>query len=571
MSSNPLFEATSCQIDGKTKTGKVLAISHSVSGCRVCFRVEGDRLGTWVSESAIRSGQVKPQPAPAPTPTPQPAALATVRQEADLEIQSLQDSVSELIQAIRSKAERDIETVKNLLQWAKRSTQTAIQLASEIDPDTVNVQPIFSQFSKAVTVGAIAATLEIYSPSWLQFFVNLFEEIDKEKARQEVLALQAQYPNDSPKQIVDRLIQHKVLSLIAYEIVEIITEETLKKILENQNITVDFNSATYALEELIFQIGVCYGFEDLNFYESLAVFATVFTTDRVKQLGVNFINSYVPGTKRLVNASLNVISFYAIGYAARRYFQWKSSATNLLSSDKTYQQVTSEVQVLVDEQIQNKSQIDETVRETVILTGEFAKVEKQDRTQKPPIRKPDQIDQFRATGVLIAAWQPNPDNDRSGVFTTPDGCEFPGLIVSPNWSPAPENCNKLAAWNVWVDTPSESGLWFGLKSFMRYPQGDLTSPDNLMDRFSIRGHIKSWDIDNNRVEVTVALNQNYPHKHKQSTDNFQPLHLVLYGRLSHLKKGAFWDIEATREGNKLTIVKGKQVFAANSPDNPKVN
>lgn len=562
MSSNPLFKATSCQIDGETKTGTVLAISYKAGECRVCFQVKGDRLGTWVPESGIRSGQVEPQL----------TAPETVRQEADLEIQSLQASISDLIQAIRSKAERDIETVKNLLQWAKQSTQTAIQLASEIDPDTVNVQPIFAQFSKSVSVGAIATTLDIYSPSWLQFFFNLFEGIDKQKARQEVLALQAQYPNDSPKQIVDRLIQRKVLSLIAYEIVELITEETLKKILETQDITVDFNSATYALEELIYQIGVCYGFDDLNFYESLAVFATVFTTDRVKQLGVDFISTFVPGTKRLVNASLNVISFYAIGYAARRYFQWKSSTTNLLNSDKTYQQVTGEVQVLVDEQIQKESQIDEAVRETVILTEEFVESDREPTAKvKPPIRKPDQTDQFRATGVLIAAWQPDPNNSRSGVFTTPDSYEFPGLIIPKNWSPASKNCNKLAAWNVWVDTPSESGLWFGLKGFLRYPQGDLTSPDNLMDRFSIRGHIKSWNLENNQVEVTVALNQNYPHKYKSSTENFQPLHLVLYGRLPNLEPGAFWDIEATRDGDKLTIVKGKEVFAADSPDNPKVD
>jgi hypothetical protein len=41
--------------------------------------------------------------------------------------------------------------------------------------------------------------------------------------------------------------------------------------------------------------------------------------------------------------------------------------------------------------------------------------------------------------------------------------------------------------------------------------------------------------------------------------------------LLNLEPGAFWDIEATRDGDKLTIVKGKEVFAADSPDNPKVD
>ncbi|WP_139240651.1 hypothetical protein [Geitlerinema sp. PCC 9228] len=601
-----LFAATSCQIDGETKQGIVLAIAYDGYELEAAYFSDDDSefhfcfqpkvvlnlhtyddtyygfasppwkypdlkelfdfittqskaayWGTWVPESAIIQG------------------------EATQAIHTLKKFVSRVLQAIHEKSKQDIEALKQLTQRAEEFKERAIQIAQNLQREGIDVRGIFTQLGRWVVEQTIVATLELLPADWLIYLIQVIRGIDQQKAQQEVFDLQTEHPDEAPRQIASRLIQNKAVSLVIDETAGEVSEYILEG---DKEVQVDWYASNYALQELIYQIGVCYGFRELDLYEQLAIFATIYAKQK---LNLSFLEN-TPfdslGGQVTINATLNFISFYAIGYTARTYYQLKTAFRgSVFESEQKYKKFSYNLDIYINQQVSEQDEISNVVRETVELSQEFAEIEQEEeeavaspvpeprKEEKiaPPIQKPDQIEQFRATGVLIASWQPEEENNRSGVLVTPDGYEFPTVIVSPNWSPSQEDCHTLAAWNIWIENYSKGKLSFGLKGFLHYPAGDISSPDNLMDRFSIRGLIEYWNEEENLVKVTVDAQKNETHKTRTSRQQIQPLHVDLYGHLPNLQKGAFWEIEATRTKKYLTILRGKEVFSPDSPENPR--
>lgn len=576
MNSSQLFAATSCKINGKNKQGIVLAVAYEEETAvrRVCFQVKGNTWGIWVDETMLQPVE------PTPQPTPQPTDSTLIQKEAEQEINALENFVSGLLTAIHEKSQRDIETLKQLTQRAEEFKERAIQIAHNLQREGIDVRGIFTQLGRWVVGRTIVATLELLPVDWLIYLIQVIQGIDQQKAQQEVFDLQAKYPDEAPRQIASRLIQNKAFALVLDETADEVSEYILTG---DEEVQVDWYASNYALQELIYQIGVCYGFQEFNLYEILAIFATIYAKQK---LNLRFLED-TPfdsfGGQVSINASLNFISFYAIGYTARTYYQLKAASRNVFESEQEYQEFNNDVEIFVDQQVSEQEKIKNVVRETVELSQEFVEIQQEEEeavaspvpesNQKakviPPIQESDQLEQFRATGVLIASWKPEKQKNRSGVLVTPDGYEFPTVIVSPNWSPSQENCHTLAAWNIWIENYSNGKLSFGLKGFLHYPEGDISSPDNLMDRFSIRGLIESWNEEENLVQVTVDAQKNETHRKGTSRKKIQPLHVDLYGHLPNLQEGAFWEIDATRRGKHLTILNGKEVFSPDNPDNPR--
>ncbi|WP_071517428.1 hypothetical protein [Geitlerinema sp. PCC 9228] len=176
---------------------------------------------------------------------------------------------------------------------------------------------------------------------------------------------------------------------------------------------------------------------------------------------------------------------------------------------------------------------------------------------KPHIQEPAKINQFRSTGVIVAAWRPSEEDSRRGFLVTPDGYEFPTFIASPWWRPKAANHNVTLPWNVWVKTTPENGLRFELKGYL-YKQHEteksIASPEELeRDRFSLRGQLKFWNTEEGTFALTI-------HPNKDATRKFKPFFLLIQGQIENPKKGAFWEVEATREGDKLVAVESKEVL-----------
>jgi hypothetical protein len=118
--------------------------------------------------------------------------------------------------------------------------------------------------------------------------------------------------------------------------------------------------------------------------------------------------------------------------------------------------------------------------------------------------------------------------------------------------------SEVVIWRAWVKTKSnQKGLSFKLKSYLRDEAHNPIDPNHLeQDYFSIRGQLLWWnqkEEEDKNFAIRIA-----PNDPEQCF--FIPFFLVIYGEISALQVGAFWDVTATREGNRLVLLEGKEVY-----------
>ena len=107
------------------------------------------------------------------------------------------------------------------------------------------------------------------------------------------------------------------------------------------------------------------------------------------------------------------------------------------------------------------------------------------------------------------------------------------------------------------DKISSKRIKFQAKNYIRDEASNPIDPKYLeQDYFSIRGKLIWWnqkEEDDKHFAIRIALND-------PQQRFFKPFFLVIYGSLSDPKAGAFWDVTATRKGNRLVLLEGKEVY-----------
>jgi len=169
---------------------------------------------------------------------------------------------------------------------------------------------------------------------------------------------------------------------------------------------------------------------------------------------------------------------------------------------------------------------------------------------EPTIQAPQRSNHYRATGIVRGYFAPADKERRKGTLVTPDA-EFPATVKGP-WK-APKDAQERL-WNVWVKTSNDkTGLKFQLKGPYRDREGNLVLPSALPgDRFSIRGRLQWW----NAQEGTFGI---YVRPNRDPVRQFKPFFIVVRGHLPHPRAGAFWEVEAGREGRQLVLLDGREV------------
>ena len=149
------------------------------------------------------------------------------------------------------------------------------------------------------------------------------------------------------------------------------------------------------------------------------------------------------------------------------------------------------------------------------------------------------------------------DNPNKGELHAADGT-FPASIRHPWWNP-PEG---EQVFNCWVKTTTDTGLMFCLKGYYLDADKQPVSPGQLEeDTFSIRGSLQWWDAETGKCAIAISPN-------KDATRQFKPFFVVIQGHLPKPRKGSFWEIEATREGDKLVLLDGREVFPPQKKKKP---
>lgn len=363
MSSNNFFNATTCQIGNEVKSGKVLAIATYTSDRRVCFRVEGEKEGTWVPETAILIAEDKIT-AEQGSKDPQQEGEEVAAQA----IQTLQNLTWEWKKGLENEASEYVHPITRIARHARElATKTAQEIAATFEAGVDAGDNLLAQMGQWLErfASLLRQNIESYGEIWQKRIWSAVNNIDTTKAQEEVANLKNQYPQETPQQIANRLIQEKAL----FSMLTSLMPES-----ENQDgLAVNWMATAPMLSELIYQVGVCYQFEKINEHELLATFAIVHNAKRMEKLGVDFLQEQTSdGTDVSVTANNNTIAFHAVGYAASQYFESKvKKLPDPLTNDQACEALNQKLQALVEKELSQKEELEKILQEALQLKGQL--------------------------------------------------------------------------------------------------------------------------------------------------------------------------------------------------------
>ena len=159
---------------------------------------------------------------------------------------------------------------------------------------------------------------------WLMTFLG---KVDTAKIQSDVAAMRSRYPDDTPNQIAHRLIVEKTwkggrLGLLANIIPPIAA----------LFLGIELIATTKLQTEMVYEIAAAYGLdlkEPARRGEVLAIFGLSLGADVLKT-GLTVVE-IIPGIGAVVGASTNAALLYVLGQTACRFYEAKTSNTELVS------------------------------------------------------------------------------------------------------------------------------------------------------------------------------------------------------------------------------------------------
>lgn len=220
-----------------------------------------------------------------------------------------------------------------LISWATEGTGNALDFISD--------SPLIRKLTETLRL------------DWL---VGVSDQVDLQKAETAVKKLQQKYPNESPSEIAHRVMLEKAVYAGGVGLAT--------SLLPGQAIAflaVDLATTAALQTEMVYQIAAAYGLDlhdPSRRGEVLAIFGLALGGGRAVKAGLTVVKN-IPFAGALIGASANATILYALGYAARRFYEAKQNpnvvetSTEALEEIKqkseTYLQVAMAQQALVDQ------------------------------------------------------------------------------------------------------------------------------------------------------------------------------------------------------------------------------
>lgn len=190
----------------------------------------------------------------------------------------------------------------------------------------------------------------------LDWLVGASDTIDLQKAETAVSNLKQKYPDESPGQIAHRVMLEKAIYAGGVGLAT--------SLLPGQAIAflaVDLATTAALQTEMVYQIAAAYGL-DLNDParrgEVLAIFGLALGGGRAVKAGLTVVRN-IPFAGALIGASANASILYALGYAARQFYEAKQNPNveetsapaleEIKHKSELYLQVAMAQQALVDQ------------------------------------------------------------------------------------------------------------------------------------------------------------------------------------------------------------------------------
>ncbi|XWK86914.1 MAG: hypothetical protein U7127_22310 [Phormidium sp.] len=151
------------------------------------------------------------------------------------------------------------------------------------------------------------------------------DQVDLEKAAAAVQKLQAEYPEESPREIAHRIIVEKSTYAGGVGLVSSIVPGIALALL-----AIDLVATTRLQSEMILQIAAAYGLnlqEPARKGEVLAIFGLAMGSGNVVKLGLGTLRN-IPIAGPVIGASSNSAVLYSLGLAACQFYETKLQSEN---------------------------------------------------------------------------------------------------------------------------------------------------------------------------------------------------------------------------------------------------
>lgn len=408
MNLEDLFAKTTCKIGNEQKSGEVLAVTTYIPYRRiVCFQIKGEEIGRWVSEDELTGicssvettkNEVKTDISARKKAKNEPEAKQDIylekkgknevkldtsaeeeaKKEAEQDIHALVKFVADTSNEIQNKATKDFE----ILVLSLEDTIKAIQDSTKVVVDAlINYTQQMHEWLKQTIQGAaevidyIEKTLnELWSRYWRDRIIDAItgQRPHHFKAKAVVKKLKQDYPYETDRQIAERLILEKALFATITGSLPLLAAGIPLVGIVASKIIVKFLNITGLLVELIYQVGVSYGFDEFKEGDYVAIFTLAFRIEKLAVIGVDFLlKESIPDP--IIPAVTNMIVFLSVGYAACEFYEAKAKGMKLPTATiEAFIALEKKVEAYLEEAIAEKTTIEATVVEAVCVKEQLA-------------------------------------------------------------------------------------------------------------------------------------------------------------------------------------------------------
>lgn len=310
--------------------------------------------------------------------------VSIVRKQAENEaiedIHALVKFFEDKRRAIENKSTEDIQTLVRLVEDAKKAIAASIKYLAE--SLTYTKEQACQLLDHATHVaGQVLASLrktiiDLWNPEWVDILLKaMTRRTDLDKAKDEVKKLQLDYLHEKPIQIANRIIWNKTLLSTTAVGFSSAIKETASTI-EKLELSIALPKTSTILVEMVYQIAVAYGFDNLENPaqkgEFLAVFAIALGSQQIMKLGLSFLGKHTPIQGLLIDATTNVILFQLLGYAASQFYEAKVKAISPLTSIEAYTTLEEKAKAYLQKAISQKEAVREIVADAVSIQEQLA-------------------------------------------------------------------------------------------------------------------------------------------------------------------------------------------------------
>ncbi|MCY7384538.1 MAG: hypothetical protein LH628_18535 [Microcoleus sp. CAN_BIN18] len=179
--------------------------------------------------------------------------------------------------------------------------------------------------------------------------------LDFTKAEAEVKQIQQQYPNETPSEIAHRIMVKKAIQVGGVGVASSILPGVAAALL-----AIDLVATNAIQTEMVYEIAAAYGLDlqaPARKGEVLAIFGLALGGSNAMKAGLGFLRN-IPLAGPMIGASTNATMLYALGYAAREFYEAKLREDSEEPATETLQAIQQQSEKYLDVAIGQQAVMD---------------------------------------------------------------------------------------------------------------------------------------------------------------------------------------------------------------------